>query len=370
MPPIGVTVDTVTTTDHRPESESIDANAFGVRMLSLVNDAAITLLLSIGHQTGLFDRMATLSPATSTEIASATGLNERYVREWLGGMVCASIVDYDPEKRTYHLPADHARALTRAGGPNNVAKLAQYIALLGDVEQGIVGCFRNGGGLSYDAFPRFHALQAEESGAVFDADLVDTILPLVDGLTERLRAGIDVADFGCGSGHAINVMARAFPASNFTGYDFSEQAIARAEAEAAALGLSNTRFIAQDLAALHTADAFDAIVVFDAIHDQVHPDRVLANIHGALRTGGDLLMADMKASSQLERNREIPWASWFYTVSTMHCMTVSLSAGGAGLGTAWGQELAISMLADAGFTQVNIREVDTDPFNNYYIARK
>jgi 2-polyprenyl-3-methyl-5-hydroxy-6-metoxy-1,4-benzoquinol methylase len=339
-------------------------------MLSLVNDAAVTLLISIGHQTGLFDRMAALAAATSTEIASAAGLDERYVREWLGGMVCASIVDYDPEKRTYHLPAHHARALTRAGGPNNVAKLAQYIALLGEVEQGIVGCFRNGGGLSYDAFPRFHALQAEESGAVFDADLVDTILPLVDGLTERLRAGIDVADFGCGSGHAINVMAQAFPASNFTGYDFSEQAIARAEAEAAALGLSNTRFIAQDLAVLHTADAFDAIVVFDAIHDQVHPDRVLANIHGALRTGGDLLMADMKASSQLERNRDIPWASWFYTVSTMHCMTVSLSAGGAGLGTAWGQELALSMLGDAGFTQVNIGEVDTDPFNNYYISRK
>ena len=105
-------------------------------------------------------------------------------------------------------------------------RLAQYIALLGEVEQRIVGCFRNGGGLSYNAFPRFHSLRAEESGAVFDAALIDTILPLVDGLTERLRAGIDVADFGCGSGHAINVMAQAFPASRFTGYDFSEEAIA------------------------------------------------------------------------------------------------------------------------------------------------
>jgi SAM-dependent methyltransferase len=285
-------------------------------------------------------------------------------------MVCASIVDYDSSTRTYNLPAHHALALTRAGGPDNIARMAQYIALLGEVEQGIVGCFRNGGGLSYDAFPRFHALRAEESGAVFDTALIGTILPLVDGLTERLRAGIDVADFGCGSGHAINVMAQAFPASSFTGYDFSEQALVRARAEAAELGLSNTRFIAQDLAAVDTADAFDAIVVFDAIHDQVHPDQVLTNIHRALRTGGDLLVVDIKASSDLAQNRQIPWASWFYTVSTMHCMTVSLSAGGAGLGTVWGQELAISMLTTAGFTEVATAEVDTDVFNNYYIARK
>ena len=127
-------------------------------------------------------------------------------------------------------------------------------------------------------------------------------------------------------------MAQAFPASRFTGYDFSEQAIATARAEAVELGVPNANFEARDLASLDTSEAFDAIVVFDAIHDQVHPDKVLANIRRALRTGGDLLMVDIKASSELAKNREIPWASWLYTVSTMHCMTVSLSAGGAGLG--------------------------------------
>jgi 2-polyprenyl-3-methyl-5-hydroxy-6-metoxy-1,4-benzoquinol methylase len=363
-------IEIVTATDQLPDYESTDAKAFGRRMLGVVNDAAVALLLSIGHQTGLFDRMATLAPATSAEIASAAGLDERYVREWLGGMVCASIVDYDSTTHTYHLPADHAPALTRAGGPDNVAKITQYIALLGEVEQRIVGCFRDGGGLSYSAFPRFHALRAEESDEVFDAALIGTILPLVDGLTERLKAGIDVADFGCGRGHAINMMAQAFPASRFTGYDFSEETIATARAEAVELGLSNASFHVRDLAVPDAPEAFDAIVVFDAIHDQVHPDKVLANIHRELRSGGDLLVVDIKASSELAQNRQIPWASWLYTISTMHCMTVSLSAGGAGLGTMWGQELAISMLADAGFTEVNIAEVDSDPFNNYYIAHK
>jgi 2-polyprenyl-3-methyl-5-hydroxy-6-metoxy-1,4-benzoquinol methylase len=360
----------MTATDQRPESDLTDAKAFGLRLHGIVNDASIALLLSIGHQTGLFDCMANLAPATSAGIASAAGLDERYVREWLGGMVCADIVDYDVTAHSYHLPAHHVSALTRAGGPDNIAKRAQYIALLGEVEQGIVDCFRNGGGLPYTEFPRYHTLRAEESGEVFDAALVANILPLVDGLTGRLSAGIDVADFGCGSGHAINVMARAYPASRFTGYDFSDQAIATARAEAAELRLSNANFMAQDLSVLNATEAFDTIVVFDAIHDQVHPARVLGNIYRALRPGGDLLMVDIKASSELAQNREIPWGSWLYTVSTMHCMTVSLSAGGAGLGTAWGEELAMSMLADAGFTKVNMAQVDSDPFNNFYIARK
>lgn len=358
-------------TGQLPECESNDtAEDFGHQMLRVVNDAAIALLLSIGHQTGLFDSMAAGDQASSAEIADAAGLDERYVREWLGGMVCAGIVDHDAATRTYHLPSHRASALTRAGGVGNVAKMAQYVALMGEVEQRIVGCFRDGGGLSYEEFPRFHALRAEESAAVFDSALLDTIVPLVDGLPQRLNAGIDVADFGCGSGRAINLMGQAFPAARFTGYDFSEQAIAAARSEAVELGLSNVHFEVRDLAAMDVPEAFDLVVVFDAIHDQVHPDRVLANIHRALRPGGDLLVVDIKASSDLDQNREIPWAAWLYTISTMHCMTVSLSAGGAGLGTAWGQELATSMLADAGFADVNVAQVDNDPFNNYYIARK
>jgi hypothetical protein len=196
---------------------------FAERITGAIDDASLALLLSIGHQTGLFDTMAELPPATSAQIADAAGLNERYVREWLGGVVAAQVIAYDPEAETYMLPRDHAAVLTRAAGPDNLARVAQFIPLLGEVEQKIVGCFRAGGGLPYSDYPRFHKLMAEESGEVFDAALVDVILPLADGLPERLRTGADVADIGCGSGHAINVMAQAFPASRFTGVDFSEE---------------------------------------------------------------------------------------------------------------------------------------------------
>ena len=339
-------------------------------MVAAIDAASLALLLSIGHQTGLLATIARLQRATSAQIAEAAGLNERYVREWLGGMTTGRVVDYDADTATYSLPAHRAGVLTRAAGPDNLAVVAQLLPLLGEVEQKIIGCFRAGGGLPYTEYPRFHTLMAEQSGAVFDAALVDVVLPLVDGLPERLRSGVDVADFGCGSGHAINVMAQAFPASRFTGIDFSDEAIANGAQEAARLGLTNATFESHNLAGLDKVEAYDVITVFDAIHDQAQPARVLENIYHALRPGGVLLMADIRASSRLEDNVGIPMSTYLYTVSLMHCMTVSLAAGGAGLGAAWGTQLAASMLADAGFTDVRVAEIESDLINNYYIATK
>lgn len=343
---------------------------FAERMVGAIDSASLAILLSIGHQTKLWDTLAELPPATSAQIADAAGLNERYVREWLGGVVAAQVVDYDATNQTFTLPRSRAAVLTRAAGPDNLARVAQFIPLLAEVEQKIIGCFRTGGGLSYSEYPRFHQVMAEESGEVFDAALVDVILPMADGLPELLRAGADVADIGCGSGHAINVMATAFPASRFTGIDFSDEGLGTGRAEAAQLGLTNAAFVACDVAELDAVENYDVITVFDAIHDQAQPAKVLENIHRALRPGGYLLMVDIKASSRLEDNVGAPFSAYMYTVSTMHCMSVSLGLDGAGLGTCWGRQLAESMLADAGFADVTVREIESDPINNYYIARK
>lgn len=353
-----------------PETVSETSEEFSERIAAAIDGASLTLLLSIGHQTGLLDTMAGLASATSAQIAEAAGLNERYVREWLAGMTTGRVVDYDADAGTYSLPAHRAGVLTRAAGPDNLALVTLFVPLLAEVEQKIIGCFRDGGGLHYSEFPRFHALMAEQSGVVYDNALVDVVLPLVDGLVERLRAGADVADFGCGSGHAINVMARAFPASRFTGIDFSDEAIAVGDREAADLGLGNASFESHNLAELDKVEAYDVITVFDAIHDQAQPAKVLENIHRALRPGGVLLMADIKASSRLEDNVGVPMSTYLYTTSLMHCMTVSLALDGAGLGTAWGTQLATAMLADAGFGDVRVAEIESDPINNYYIARK
>jgi SAM-dependent methyltransferase len=346
------------------------AEEFGGRVVGMINGAMLGLLTSVGHRTELFDKMAELAPSTSAQIASAAGLNERYVREWLNGMTVGGIVEYDPKARTYALPAEHAVSLTRAAGPNNLANMFQFESLMGGVEDDIVECFRNGGGVPYAKFPKFQDLMAEMSGQVHDVALFDGTLPLVDGIIERLEAGIDVVDIGCGEGHAINLMAQRFPNSRFTGWDFSEEAIATARKEAAELGVPNATFEVKDAATIDGGQQFDFITVFDAIHDQAQPARVLQGIADALKPGGVFLCVDIAGSSNVEENLEHPLAPFLYSVSTFHCMTVSLALDGAGLGTMWGEQKANEMLRDAGFTNVETKKIPEDIFNVYYVAKK
>ncbi len=343
---------------------------FSERLTAAIDNAALVLLMSIGHQTGLLDTLAASAGSTSEQLADAAGLEERYVREWLAGMTVAHVVDYEPVSAIYTLPSHRAATLTREAGLNNLARLAQYLPLLSEVEQKILGCFRWGGGLQYQDYPRFHAVMGERSREVFDKALIGTVLPLVEGLPEGLEGGLDVADFGCGSGYAINLMAQAFPASRFTGVDFSDEAIATAAADAERLGLRNASFLSADVATLNAPATYDLITAFDTIHDQAHPAAVLANIHRALRPGGVLLMADIKASSRLEDNIGVAMSTYRYTVSLTHCMPVSLGLEGAGLGTMWGRQLAESMLAEAGFSDVTVREIEQDTSNYFYIARR
>ncbi|MCG6495418.1 class I SAM-dependent methyltransferase [Kitasatospora sp. A2-31] len=349
------------------EPDPAKQEEFAGRTVQVLNDACLGFMTSVGHQTGLFDTMAGLEPSTSTEIADAAGLNERYVREWLGGMVVGGFVEYDPDGARYRLPPEHAASLTRAAGPENMAGLMQYLALMGEVEQQIVEAFRKGGGLPYSAYPRFQALQAEESARVYDLALVDGIVPLVPGLADRLRAGIDALDIGTGEGHAVNILARAFPASRFTGVDISEKGIGAAKAEAARRGIDNARFEVVDSAEL--TGAYDLVTAFDVIHDLARPAETLAAVARALRPDGVFLMGDIAASSRLEENVDHPLGPALYAFSTFYCMTVSLGEGGAGLGTVWGEQTARRMLAEAGFGSVDVKQVEGDVLNLYYLAR-
>jgi SAM-dependent methyltransferase len=352
------------------ETEAAGSADFADRMIQVMNDAALALMVSVGHRTGLFDVMAAMPAATSAEIASGAALDERYVREWLGAMTTGRIVDHDGAAGTFSLPTDHAAWLTRSAGLNNLAIQAQYVGLLALVEDQIVDCFRHGGGVPYSAFPGFQALMAEDSGTVHDATLVDVTLPLVPGLVDRLGQGIDVADVGCGSGHAANLMAQAFPRSRFVGFDFSDTGLAAAAAEADRKDLTNVRFEKRDAARLDETARFDLITTFDSVHDQARPDLVLAGIARALRQGGVYLCVDISASSKLSENLDHPLGPFLYTTSCMHCMTVSLAEGGMGLGAMWGEQTARKMLGDAGFTSIEGTQVDGDLVNTYFIATK
>jgi SAM-dependent methyltransferase len=352
------------------EARTEGSTEFAERMLRTTNEAALALMVSVGHRTGLFDVMAAMPAATSAEVASRASLDERYVREWLAVMATGRIVEHDGAAGSYWLPADHAAWLTRAAGMNNLAIGMQYIGLMALVEDQIVDCFRHGGGVPYSAFPRFQAVMAEDSGSVQDATLIDVTLPLVPGLIDRLRQGIDVADVGCGSGHAANLMAEAFPRSRFTGFDFSDTGIAAARLEADRKSLANARFEKRDAAHLGETGRFDLITTFDAVHDQARPDLMLAGIAQALRHGGVYLCVETAASSKLAENLDHPLGPFLYTMSCMHCMTVSLADGGMGLGAMWGEQTAWKMLGEAGFTSIEVARLDGDVANAYIIASK
>ncbi len=348
-----------------------DSDAFADRLLDMLNQGALALMVSIGHRTGLFDTLADSPPADAATIAAQAGLDARYVREWLAAMVSGGIVDYDAASDRYRLPAPRAALLTRAAPPDNIAVFAQYIGMLGSVEDRIVDCFRDGGGVGYEHYPRFHEVMAEDSGQTVLAALDSHILPLVPGLESRLGDGIDVLDVGCGRGLALLHLAQRFPRSTFVGYDLAVDALTAARAHAAAQRLDNVTFVQRDLTGFSgDAGSFDLILAFDAVHDQADPQGVLDGIHAALAPDGVFLMQDIRASSRLENNLEHPIAPLLYTLSTMHCMTVSLAQGGAGLGTMWGEELATEMLRRAGFDNVDVHRLAHDFQNNFYVMHK
>ena len=298
-------------------------------------------MVSVGHRTGLFDVMSQSPPATSEELAARAGLNERYVREWLGAMVTARVVTIDPATSRFSLPAEHAAFLTRAAVADNMAVFAQYVAVMGAVEDDIVECFRQGGGVPYERFRRFHEVMAEDSGQSVLSSLESHILPLVPGLTERLAQGIRVLDVGCGRGRIMNTLAELYPQSRFMGMDLSTDAIGFARDEALQKGLVNSEFMALDLSTFDESaepESFDFITTFDAIHDQAKPLNVLKGIHRALKPEGVYLMQDISGTSHMDRDIEHPIGTFLYTISCMHCMTVSLAQGGEGLGAMWGEE--------------------------------
>ena len=350
--------------------DQVKAEAFADRVVGILNGGSLALMTSIGHRTGLFDTMAMLPPSTSAQLADAAKLNERYVREWLGAMLTGGFVEYDADGETYRLPAEHAAFLTREATPDNLAAFAQYIGLLGTVEDQIVDCFHNGGGVPYSEFGRFQEVMAEDSGQSVVSLLIEQARPMIDGIEDKLREGIDVLDAGCGRGLGLCRMAEAFPASRFVGYDASPDGVAWARANAERQGLTNLRFEVRDMATLNEPGQYDLITAFDAIHDQVDPAAMLRGIHAALAADGVFFAQDIAGHSHVDGNVDHPIGPFLYTISTMHCMTVSLAGGGAGLGAMWGEEVALDMLKAAGFNSIVIKQIASDIQNQYYICRK
>ena len=340
---------------------------FAGKLINIYTGGVLTKLIDIGYQVGLFEASKG-GPATSEELSERSGLKERYVREWLGAMTTSGIYSYDPESKRYTLPEEHAALLT-GNSAQNLCPHSQMINHFGSHLPNLVACFRAGGGIPYSAYrPAFTQCMDDLWRRIYDQQLVSGFFGVVEGLTGRLQQGLRVLDVGCGTGHAMNILAREFPSSRFYGYDIAEDAIESARAEAKKMGLRNTSFEIVDVTNLPSDPKFDVITAFDAIHDQKAPESVLRAVNQALAPDGTFLMIEFKFSSRVEDNVKNPFATMYYGISLMHCMPVSLAVGGKGLGTVWGEQTARKLLADAGFKAVTVLDTPR-PQNCIFVCK-
>lgn len=345
------------------------AGTFRDQISAAYRGSMLTMMVSLSSRLGLLDDLGGSGPGTIESIAQRTGLSARHLRELLSALTVGGVLEYDAATQVFTLPSEHAFWLTGKRYQNLSAVSGLLTGLtprLDDVES----AFREGGGVSYDRYrPHFtHAMDAV-GRARYDALLVSAYLPFAPGLVERLQNGARAGDVGCGTGHCLNLLAEAFPASQFVGFDISDEAIGLARAEAELMGLTNVSFEVADVLTLPVDPQFDVLFAFDAIHDQFDPAGVLRRIRDALAPDGDFFMVDIRASSNLEENIGESQALMAYGTSVMHCMQVSLHGGGAGLGTAWGTQLATSMLNEAGFGSVTVNNLEADPMNCIYVCR-
>jgi SAM-dependent methyltransferase len=340
-------------------------------VMGLLGGAVVSGMIYLGDRMGLYRAMSSAGPLTSEELARRTGLNERWVPEWLYGQAVANLIDYKGESR-FELNPEAASVLADEGSPfflaGGFSGFPQQIAVLNLLPES----FKSGIGLTYDQ------LGAEVNRGIerllapwFRTQLVPKALPKLDGVAAKLQGGARVADVGCGAGVALIEMAKAYPRSDFHGYDIAKIPLARAVENAKQAGLKNVRFHDASSDPLPEDASHDFITTFDCLHDMTRPDLVMRAIRKAIKPDGTWLIADLHGQPTFEGNlKENPLAPLMYGFSVLCCMSSALSEpGGLGLGTlGFPEPVARKMTAEAGFTRFATRDFE-NPINAYYEVR-
>jgi 2-polyprenyl-3-methyl-5-hydroxy-6-metoxy-1,4-benzoquinol methylase len=348
---------------------------YSFHVFSKLEGAVTAGMIHLGDRLGLYRALADASgPLTSDELAERTGLSERWVREWAHNQAAARIVEWDgtdgaerfwlsPEADAVLASPEHA-----AFGMGMFHRLPQTIQALERMPES----FRTGVGYDYDSHGEEGAVGLERSFEPWNRNhLLPTVLPALDGVVERLRAGARVADIGCGAGGAVLLMAEAFPRSTFVGYDISQYALERACERLAGAGVTNARFVDPREEPLPADHSIDLVTSIDCIHDMTHPQEMMRAIWAALADDGWWLLVDIKARESFEENVEKnPMAPLMYGISVLSCMSSALSApDGAGLGTlGLPPSRAEAMAREAGFTRFRKLPVD-HAVNAFYEVR-
>ncbi len=345
---------------------------FALRVWQYKQGELVSLMIHLGDRLVLYRALDGAGPVTSAELADATGLHERWVREWLLGQAAAGLLDADGTAERFALSPEGAAVLSREH--ESLAFAAGAFAggaAPPDVVDAIAAAFRTGRGLTYDQLGPAAAHTTERMlGPWYRLALVPAVLPRLVGVEARLAAGAEVLDVGCGAGLALRTLAEAYPASSFTGIDPSRLAIGRAVEAADAAGLGNVTFSVAGGEDLAEASRWDVVLTFDCLHDMTRPERVASAIRRAIRPDGTWLIREIRSSGSWSLDRRNPVLALQYAQSIVSCMSSALSEpGGAGLGTLGLPPPRLEQLCrSAGFGSVVLHDVD-DPANLYYEVR-
>ncbi len=340
------------------------------RLRGLMVGAHVSIMILLGLRLGLYGALRDTGPVTSDELARHTGLHERWVREWLRGQAAAGVIHYRSDGRFNLSPA----AALLLADEDHALFLGNYfdsLPLKIDVAQRLPEAFRTGLGLTWDdGGPEAADASEQTLRNWYRRELVSRALPMLEGVVDKLTAGGRVADVGCGTGVALIEMARAFPLSEFDGYEISEHALLRAEANRDKAGLENVTFHNAALEPLPADGSFDLVITSDCLHEMTRPDEMAAAIRAAVSPDATWFILDMDSAPTFEENLRNPLAPMLYAVSVLICMSSGLSEpGGAGLGALGLPEPAMRKLVSAaGFTR--FRQLDLHhPVHAFYEAR-
>jgi 2-polyprenyl-3-methyl-5-hydroxy-6-metoxy-1,4-benzoquinol methylase len=352
-----------------PDRDALEQ--FALRVWQYKQGEVVSLMIHLGDRLGLYRALDGAGPLTPAEVAGRTGLQERWVREWLRGQAAAGLLDSDEEATSFTLSAEGALLLAREEDSSLFAAGAFSGSVAPpDVVDALAEAFRTGVGLTFDQQGPVAAHRGSRMSPFVRLELVPRVIPALDGVEERLRAGARVVEIGCGGGVALVALAQAYPASRFEGLDPSQHALDRAETARREAGLDNVSFRLARGEDLAPDPVHDLVLTFDCLHDMAHPDTVVAGIRRAIRPDGTWLIREIRSAGTWTRDRRNPMLAMLYGFSVASCLSSALSEpGGAGLGTLGLPPPRVEELCRAhGFGTVVQHDFE-DPANLYYEVR-
>jgi 2-polyprenyl-3-methyl-5-hydroxy-6-metoxy-1,4-benzoquinol methylase len=346
--------------DQTPQLDLGKAKEVAQTVMGDVASVMHGMLCYIGDRVGLFKAMMGAGWITVDQLAATTGLNTRYIREWLGAMAAARYVEYDAAAETYLLTPEYAAALADENSPFFIGSYFQMAQAAALVAPKVAEAFTTGQGVTQAEYPPWFFEAAERnSNTRYKHKLMRKWIPAMPQVVAALQAGGTAADVGCGGGRAAIMIAQAFPKARVVGFDIRAESVERARHNAQAAGIDDRVTFEVTNGISLPERAFDFVSTFDVVHDAVDPVGLMGAIRGTLKSDGTYLVQEINVSSDLADNIR-PLGKMAYSVSTLYCMTTSLAHGGAGIGVAMGESKARQLAAAAGFSRFTRLPIQDD----------